>query len=92
MSHILIDRRKNDKKKSLANRNRYVRRVREQVRESVRDLIREGPITGNAGPGSKKIKITNTNPVFNMIYKGVKGSLPERITSIVEIAEDDKFF
>lgn len=40
----------------------------------------------------KKIRITNTNPVFNMIYKGVKGSLPERITSIVEIAEDDKFF
>lgn len=40
----------------------------------------------------KKIRITNSNPVFNMIYKGVKGSLPVRITSIVEIAEDDKFF
>jgi hypothetical protein len=40
----------------------------------------------------KKIRITNSNPVFNMIYKGVKGTLPARITSIVEIAEDNKFF
>ena len=40
----------------------------------------------------QKIRITNSNPVFNMIYKGVKGGLPTRITSIVEIAEDNKFF
>ena len=40
----------------------------------------------------KKIRITNSNPIFNMIYKGVKSSLPGRITSIVEIVEDGKFF
>ena len=40
----------------------------------------------------QKIRITNSNPIFNMIYKNVKGALPERITSIVEIAEDGKFF
>ena len=40
----------------------------------------------------KKIRITNSNPVFNMIYKGVKTKLPERITSIVEFSDDSKFF
>lgn len=40
----------------------------------------------------EKIKVTNSNPVFNMIYKGVKTSLPEKITSLVEIVSDSKFF
>jgi hypothetical protein len=40
----------------------------------------------------EKIRITNSNPIFSMIYKGVKGSLPTRITSIVEIEADSKFF
>jgi hypothetical protein len=40
----------------------------------------------------EKIRITNTNPVFSMIYKGVRGRLPERVRSIVEIASDSKFF
>jgi hypothetical protein len=40
----------------------------------------------------EKIRVTNSNPVFNMIYKGVKGSLPDIITSRVEIVADEKFF
>lgn len=40
----------------------------------------------------EKIRVTNSNPVFSMIYKGVKGSLPEIITSRVEIVADEKFF
>jgi len=40
----------------------------------------------------EKIKITNSNPVFNMIYKGVKGSLPVRVTNLIEIEADSKFF
>ena len=40
----------------------------------------------------EKIRVTNSNPVFNMIYKGVKGTLPGRITSLVEIEENSKFF
>jgi len=40
----------------------------------------------------EKIKITNTNPVFSMIYKGIKGRLPARVNSIVEISSDSKFF
>ncbi len=40
----------------------------------------------------EKIRITNSNPIFNMVYKSVKGRLPVRISSIVEFAENDKFF
>lgn len=40
----------------------------------------------------EKIKITNSNPIFNMVYKGVKGRLPARVSSIVEFADNDKFF
>jgi hypothetical protein len=40
----------------------------------------------------QKIRITNSNPVFNMIYKSVKTGLPERVRNIVEITEDSKFF
>lgn len=40
----------------------------------------------------EKIRITNSNPIFNMVYKSVKSRLPERVSSIVEFANNDKFF
>jgi hypothetical protein len=40
----------------------------------------------------EKIRITNTNPVFNMAYKAVKSRLPARVSSIVEIESNSKFF
>lgn len=40
----------------------------------------------------EKIRITNSNPVFNMIYKGVRSRLPERVRDLVEIEDNDKFF
>jgi hypothetical protein len=40
----------------------------------------------------EKIRVTNTNPIFNMIYKNVRSSLPGRISSLVEIDADSKFF
>jgi hypothetical protein len=40
----------------------------------------------------EKIRVTNSNPVFNMIYKGVKTGLPSKITDLVEIEADSKFF
>jgi hypothetical protein len=40
----------------------------------------------------EKIKITNSNPLFSMVYKSVKTRLPDRISSIVEFADNDKFF
>ena len=40
----------------------------------------------------KKIKITNSNPIFNMVYRSVKSRLPDRIKDIVEFDNDGKFF
>jgi hypothetical protein len=40
----------------------------------------------------EKIKITNSNPIFNMVYMGVKGRLPSRVRDIVEFENDSKFF
>jgi hypothetical protein len=40
----------------------------------------------------EKIRITNSNPLFSIVYKNVKTKLPERITSIVEFVDDAKFF
>jgi hypothetical protein len=40
----------------------------------------------------QKIKITNSGPVFAMIYKGIRGKLPGRIRDIVEVETDSKFF
>jgi hypothetical protein len=40
----------------------------------------------------EKIMITNSNPIFNMVYMGVKGRLPARVRDIVEFENDSKFF
>lgn len=40
----------------------------------------------------EKIRITNTNPVFTMIYRGVKTRLPERVKSILEVESNSMFF
>jgi uncharacterized protein len=74
MSHIIIDRRKNDKNKSIVNRNRYVRRVKEQVKHAVKQLIRDGKILDSVSPqgGSKKITIKKSlkQPHFDHAYTG----------------------
>jgi hypothetical protein len=40
----------------------------------------------------EKIKITNSNPIFNMLYRGVRSRLPGRVKDIVEFENDGKFF
>lgn len=40
----------------------------------------------------EKIRITNTNPVFNMVYKTIKGRLPGKMSNIIEIESNSKFF
>ena len=40
----------------------------------------------------EKIRITNSNHLFSMVYKSVKTKLPVRISSIVEFVDNDKFF
>ena len=40
----------------------------------------------------EKIKITNTNPIFNMIYRNIRGRLPGRVGDMIEIDSNSKFF
>lgn len=39
-----------------------------------------------------KIRITNTNPIFNMVYKSIRGRLPGRMSEIIELENNSKFF
>jgi hypothetical protein len=40
----------------------------------------------------EKIRITNTSPVFNMVYRSIKGRLPGRMAGIIEVENNSKFF
>lgn len=40
----------------------------------------------------EKIKITNSGPVFAMIYKTVRGRLPPKVRDIIDVETDSKFF
>ena len=53
----IIDRRKNDHGKSIPNRQRYIRRVKEQVKEAVKDVIRDSDIKDIVDTKGKKIRI-----------------------------------
>ena len=68
MSFIIVDRRKNDKGKSTPNRQRYVRRVKDQVREAVKKTITNGNIKDITDTKGKRIKISGkglSQPTFN---------------------------
>ena len=57
MSHVIIDRRKNDKAKSTVNRSRYLRRVKDSIKRSVRDLIVDGSLSDSLSNKDKKVKV-----------------------------------
>lgn len=57
MAHIIVDRRKNQRGKSSVNRQRFVRRVRQQVKEAVKGVIRDGNIKDVVDEKGKKVRI-----------------------------------
>lgn len=57
MSHVIIDRRKNDKGKSSVNRRKFINKVKGILKGSVKDLVREGNLKDLAGGSGKKVKI-----------------------------------
>ncbi|TFH10340.1 MAG: YeaH/YhbH family protein [Candidatus Thorarchaeota archaeon] len=61
MSHAIIDRRKNDKKKSSVNRRKFIEKVKEQLRDGVKDSIREGNIKDLISSDKKKVRIPIRN-------------------------------
>lgn len=56
MSYHIIDRRENAKKSS-GNRQRFLRRVKQQVRDAAADFIRDGNVTDIASGGGRKVNI-----------------------------------
>lgn len=57
MNNIVIDRRKNDKKKSSVNRQRFLRRVKNQVKDAVKRKIKDGKIEDIVDEKGKNITI-----------------------------------
>ncbi len=73
MAHIIIDRRKNEKGKSSVNRQRFVKRVKDQVREAVKKVIRDGDIKDIVGEKGKKVRIPGKGldkPTFHHSREG----------------------
>lgn len=57
MSHVIVDRRKNDKGKSSVNRRKFIGRVRDLLKGSVKDTVRDGNLEDLLGSGKKKVRI-----------------------------------
>ena len=57
MAHTVIDRRLNGKGRSSPNRQRFIRRVGEQVQDAVKEAIREGKIKDLSTGSDKKVSI-----------------------------------
>jgi len=61
MSHVIVDRRKNDKGKSSVNRRKFIDRVRDTLKDSVKKSIQDADLKDLTGPGKKKVKIPLRN-------------------------------
>lgn len=79
MAHIIIDRRKNDRGKSTPNRQKYVRRVKEQVREAVKDVIRDGNIKDIVDSKGKKVRIPGKGLNQPQFHHSKDGGVSDRV-------------
>ena len=57
MAHVIIDRRKNDKGKSLVNRRRFIRRVKASVKDSLKEIIENADIEEVTSKEKKPVNI-----------------------------------
>lgn len=60
MSSTIIDRRLNGRHKSLPNRERFIRRYKEQIKRSIGDTVASGSIKDIAKDGSVRVPIKDT--------------------------------
>lgn len=60
MSSTIIDRRLNGRHKSLPNRERFIRRYKEQLKRAVGDVANTGSITDAARDGSVRVPVKDT--------------------------------
>lgn len=74
MSHVIIDRRKNDKGKSLVNRKKFIDRVRDLVKDGVKELVSEKALRDLASGGDTKVKVKKKSieePTFSHDGSGI---------------------
>ncbi len=74
MSHVIIDRRKNDKGKSSVNRQKFIKRMKDILKEGVKDLVREKNLKDLVDTKGKKVKIPARNldePTFHHDGSGI---------------------
>lgn len=78
MAYVVVDRRKNDRKKSSVNRQRFMGRVKKQVNKAVKDLIRDGKIEDIISNKDRKVKVPVKDLNEPMFQHG-KGGVTDRI-------------
>jgi len=76
---ILIDRRLNDRNKNAVNRQRFLRRYKEQIRKSVADVVSRRSITDMDQGSDVSIPVRDiSEPSFHHGAGGVSRRLPAR--------------
>jgi uncharacterized sporulation protein YeaH/YhbH (DUF444 family) len=71
----IVDRRLNDRNKSLNNRNKYLDRIKDQIKDSVKKAIRSGSVKDLISSKDKKITIPGkglNKPSFNFKRGGIQ--------------------
>lgn len=74
---FIIDRRQNPKGKSLANRQRFIRRTRDQIREAVKKTVSDRKITDSAG--GESINISGKSIAEPRLHNAQKGGNRTRV-------------
>lgn len=92
MSYHVIDRRDSQKGKSSGNRQRFLRRVKQQVKEAAKEIIRDGDIKDLAdGKKGKKINIPARDLKEYQITHGSGGKRDVVHPGNKEFDEGDRF-
>lgn len=74
---FIIDRRQNPKGKSLANRQRFIRRTREQIREAVKKTVSDRKITDSSG--AESVNISGKSIAEPRFHNAPKGGHRQRV-------------
>ncbi len=74
----IVDRRKNPKDKSLVNRQRFLRRHRQEVRAAVREKIVEADVKDIASDAPKKLKVSSRG-TDEPTFRHQDGGVTERV-------------
>lgn len=91
MTHIIIDRRLNTKKKSTVNRKRFLERVKKQTRKAVRDAIREGNITDIASDKEEVVNVPSKDISEPIFHHGDGGFIERVYPGNKEFIKGDRF-